>query len=581
MSLARRPKKAVEHDGGPACRLAVQILGAQGLGKAMGLPLACTCEIPGRADVLLKTKVVEYSPDPVWDEEFEIPQYQKGDSLVFTIYAQSPQPTPDELLGRAELPSAQLSGPGGLDAELPLELPRGAEQGTAWLRVRVGHIAAGTTPSMPSWQTGFNTMVRARSAPRADRPAAPHPTTPSTHMTMRAQESALLAVVRRQMESLEERLRQQLARAQQQGERLQEAAIARLESKVGAVETLQPRIEKKLAELGGNCKALSDEMLARFHEVDEQESKFRDWRKQYQEEARSKMADLESECHRTASALKTLASRTDASLTRDDGRLARMERLLDDRQAQHEEASQGLLALHARLTDLEDCAPGQLQPQRDLADPFVLNMEGKLGDLHSKLSNIVQDTHEAYSRMEAQEQRLNSLHAQQSNKEDQHRRLSDRVERVPHLEGRFKDLEARMQEFAQHKLEHHERLDMLTTRVASSEQAHDEARQVLSKFDPAIDTQDSAARLETLEAQLDEVRSELELHARNTDEVLAPRLSTLIEQLREMPPRFKDQELQISDLGDRVKQVEKALGWHHQRGGDSPQRLNFGGEPNS
>ncbi|CAJ1369264.1 unnamed protein product [Effrenium voratum] len=124
------------------------------------------------------------------------------------------------------------------------------------------------------------------------------------HAAARASyEGAMLAAVRRQMESLEEKVEKQLSRQAQ--DRGREAAVQRLEEKLQATETLQPKVERRLAELSGNFKGLSDEMQAQIRRVDLLDDRRWEWRHQVEEELAKKCQQQEQQVQLLAAGLKT------------------------------------------------------------------------------------------------------------------------------------------------------------------------------------------------------------------------------------------------------------------------------------
>ena len=129
-----------------------------------------------------------------------------------------------------------------------------------------GHGAAGT-PGAPGvvagpgspWQYQLNARIRGRGveSPSSLGVRALSGTRTVVNAAARASyESALLAAVRRQIETFEEKVEKQISKLQVHGGK--DASLARLEEKVSAAEGLQPRVERRLAELSGNFKGLSD-----------------------------------------------------------------------------------------------------------------------------------------------------------------------------------------------------------------------------------------------------------------------------------------------------------------------------------
>merc|ERR1719401_1414897 len=168
-----------------------------------------------------------------------------------------------------------------------------------------------------------------------------------------AQDNAALAALRRQFEGLEEKLVGQILRVQQQGDRLREAAFSRVDAKMGSMEALQPRFDRKLAELSGNYKGLSDEMQAQIRRIDQMDTRLWEWRHQLEDEMRGKFAEVEQSHQQVNSTIRLGNATNEDSMKRVQNRLRRLEGLIEERLGHSEEVNQGLAALDARLQEVE------------------------------------------------------------------------------------------------------------------------------------------------------------------------------------------------------------------------------------
>merc|ERR1719245_1909827 len=92
-----------------------------------------------------------------------------------------------------------------------------------------------------------------------------------------AQDKEICSVVKRQMEALEEKFQLQIKGVQQQNERSRDSAVERMNSKMSAVELMQPKTERRLAELGGNVRGLSDEVKSTNSRIMESDARFWEW----------------------------------------------------------------------------------------------------------------------------------------------------------------------------------------------------------------------------------------------------------------------------------------------------------------
>lgn len=121
--------------------LSVRILSANGLRKAdwMGLVAGdpyCTCEVVGEAGgrgPVIQTGVALKSAHPVWNYEAAIADFALCESLLFTVWDKD-YLKPDELLGRASLPSREFLASGWKGQ---LDLSEAGEGVLATLQVEV------------------------------------------------------------------------------------------------------------------------------------------------------------------------------------------------------------------------------------------------------------------------------------------------------------------------------------------------------------------------------------------------------------------------------------------------------------
>lgn len=111
--------------------------------KAQGLPRAdwgyglsdpyCICEILGKAESKIQTKIISKTLDPEWNHEAVVPLHEVGDDLVFNVMDHDWNNV-DDLLGKAILPSAEFY-PNGFIGDLPLMGTRGYMRSTLTVRV--------------------------------------------------------------------------------------------------------------------------------------------------------------------------------------------------------------------------------------------------------------------------------------------------------------------------------------------------------------------------------------------------------------------------------------------------------------
>lgn len=184
---AETPPAAHAQPVAPGKTVKVNILGALGLPLEHGLTgfmeygPYCVCEIMNREGSKVQTKHTGRTSDPVFNEEFEISDYHRGDTFLFTLYDKEMWPKSDVFLGKAELKLP----PAGFIGELPLTDT--GDGVTASVKVEVLHPGApaprqSTTPGTQApvaasgrSSTGSNMSRRARSPAVSPVPAASSP----------------------------------------------------------------------------------------------------------------------------------------------------------------------------------------------------------------------------------------------------------------------------------------------------------------------------------------------------------------------------------------------------------------------
>mmetsp|Transcript_6063 Transcript_6063/g.17943 ORF Transcript_6063/g.17943 Transcript_6063/m.17943 type:complete len:353 (-) Transcript_6063:292-1350(-) len=119
-------------------KLVVAIWGARGLRNADWLPgtgtsdCYCALKIAGKDKELHRTRVINDSLEPIWKEEFDVVEFQPGDSLEFVVW--DSDVARKDLIGRVTLDSSAFE-PDGFNGELRLDDTGKAHR--SYLRVKV------------------------------------------------------------------------------------------------------------------------------------------------------------------------------------------------------------------------------------------------------------------------------------------------------------------------------------------------------------------------------------------------------------------------------------------------------------
>jgi len=246
-----------------------------------------------------------------------------------------------------------------------------------------------------------------------------------------ASPDGLMPASRKQLEVLEDWVKLQLARQQQQSELLVERTLRRMEARTQVLENEHPKLEMGLAQHGGGLKGLADEFEAQALRMDALETRQYEWRQSVEESLRARLGDLERQ-------LKNCATNCWRSCVDNENRL-----LADERRLQVlEERTGGTDLGAARMAQLEEHAtcmsrevdrldqvlqafdPGRMAAQQEAEwEQRAMHMSAKIDPLWRELGNMQELAQE-------QEVRLGTLHVSLVTQETRTQVLMDRFEAI-------------------------------------------------------------------------------------------------------------------------------------------------------
>uniref|UniRef100_A0A7S4Q3R9 Uncharacterized protein n=1 Tax=Alexandrium monilatum TaxID=311494 RepID=A0A7S4Q3R9_9DINO len=409
------------------------------------------------------------------------------------------------------------------------------------------HEAASQQPAAPRWNSlgsGASAGSLLQQDERASSQMRLHTARAGSSARMTG-DGALLGMVRRQLDAFEERVLGQLAgaREQQQSGRLREVALARLETKVAAAESAQPKLDRRIAELMGNFKGLSDELQAQIRRTDQADERFCNWRRQLEEELRQRFQDVEQRVQQASSGTRVLDASTQESHKRLAQRLARIEAGVGERPSLHDEVQAGLNSVHERLAALEENGLScQASVQEAISRSHALGaaapraseealtfLEQRLAVLADRVEGVLQDAHEVHARVAAQEQQHKALRTLVEAREQHMREWDGKLgvmSQGEHVSDSQPILSARGGPVAE---------------AAGSLQALNDCQDRLQQA--LNDCQDRLQQAESRMAVL-----EVELEGARADSGLAPQVAALVTQLREVLPRVMQHGHAIAEL---------------------------------
>mmetsp|Transcript_34793 Transcript_34793/g.68688 ORF Transcript_34793/g.68688 Transcript_34793/m.68688 type:complete len:773 (+) Transcript_34793:38-2356(+) len=581
--------------------LKVTIVSARGLRDADRMPGAgksdpyCTCEVLGKKVPKIQTKVVNNTCDPVWEHQAQIVGFSPGDVLVFKLYDKDIGKR-DDFLGTAFMTTEQFY-PTGFEGELPL-----SEAGpgiNAFLRIRIHPVllAANTNPAASSSGfVGFPTepmassnykpsrsakidaceagsgseLVKVETGHRATdrmnlstltqpsgtafnetipRPNMPHGTWVNAKQV---QESAVVVAVRRALEGMEDKVMKHIAkemtRVQVHGDRMREAAVSRVDAKLGTLEALQQKLDRRLAEIGGSTKGLSDEMQSQIRRIDQMDASLFAWRQQLEEELHVKFSGIEQQAVQLATSIRVSKSGNDDAFRRFISRVVKLEEMMEERSAHSVDLSHSVMNLHGRLLQCEEGEPKSREMQvshgSDLGDQYVVELvEKQRADGLVQLSNLQHENNELRSRIEMQEESHKHLRTLWEAKEEQFKSLRNMFER-DNWEGRLKGIQSRVQMLEAAGAGHTEHMSILNQKL--DHQQHEQHSSLMgnlsSLFYNQPDVLKSGEAADIVQRELDFPRLSQEEARARADEA---------RRFRNLPQLHEDHENELSTIINR------------------------------
>lgn len=422
------------------------------------------------------------------------------------------------------------------------------------------------------------------------------------------QDNAVLLAVRKQMEALEDKLSTQINRVQQQGDKLREAAFSRYDSKLDVVETNHPKMERRLAELAGSLRGLSDEMQNQIRRIHQTDTRLYEWRSQLEEEIRAKLGEIEQNQQNMASTIRVHKNTNDDSHKKYNQRLMRLEALTEERLAGIDDINQSVMQLHARLREVEDAAadharhmaislipgPQTSLVERDVGSVVVAgnfsSLETQANSLQRQIDGIQAETNDMVTRMESQEERYKSLRTFNETKEEQYRTLTDRLAR-DNVEGRLREvqarthgIEARMQEFEASRVEAVEQMDVVQRRLDGAEAASEELGTAVRRLqDRGLDLAGAGGMggygygyndvgggaqevLDFVSGRLKDLDDRAEEHSRSVraDDELSSRVASLVAALKDVAPKVINHENCLKQVELDIREVQSACKRRHE-----------------
>lgn len=350
--------------------------------------------------------------------------------------------------------------------------------------------------------------------------------------------------------------------------------VSHVESRMADLEGQQPKVNRRLAELAGNCTGLSDELQALLRHGDHIDSKMAEWRRQIEEDFRAQLSCIEQRHLKDATHGRISTGSLEEAQRRQEQRMQKLEAFVKERVQFAAEAKKGLGNFNARAVpqgEHPDFSRAQTEDSQQCSSPSRSSPQ-----VMEKLERLIQDSHDVHSKLEAQDERLKTLRTRSDKQEQQLRQITEEV--PVDVAGRLQELRRLVQEHVTTEIAHYEKIEVLSKRLEQQEQYHEELRgDVLchiSRGEPprtSVGTEEpesneqaehancAARRLEERIAAIEEDMQDLRL-APSGPEALQDKIANLVEQIKgEVLPRLIDQGDQLEKLWKKDDELEQVV----------------------
>jgi len=190
---------------------------------------------------------------------------------------------------------------------------------------------------------------------------------------------------------------------------------------------------------------------------------------------------------------------------------------------------------------------------------------------------VFQDTHEVHTRLAAHETQLGTLRTLLDSREEQLKKMSDKVERGGDWESKLEDLRQAVQSESKGSISQQERLELLLRRVEHQDTQVDELRGAHERLSQWQRSSAAASGLEAeasvgnhgllqdLQANMQEVEGRVatfteDLQQMRAEMTFGPKVSSLVKQLQDIVPKVVDHDKRIREFTEQRAQQAPGVG---------------------
>jgi len=328
----------------------------------------------------------------------------------------------------------------------------------------------------------------------------------STSLALKTHEinnSSLVGVVRRELEHLESRLSMQITRvregaaaAMQKTEKLREVSQARLDAKVSSSEVFMSKLDRKMSEVTGALRGLSDEAQAQIRRADSVDTRLWEFRHQLEEEFKQKLAEMSMSIQEISSNYRVTLSAGEDTQKRLAAQVKRLDGALQEKNVQTNDAGQAIVNLQARVAAMEEtcqrevenakAACEELRSAGSLTEPSTSQTDTRFWQLEAEMSDMAQKVERLFleahgdrgweARFQEHEVRLTGMRAKLDSQDEHYASFDERFRQD--WEIRYDNLRKSVQEATCRHLDGVERLESLQRWAESTDRAYEELRKI-------------------------------------------------------------------------------------------------------
>lgn len=307
----------------------------------------------------------------------------------------------------------------------------------------------------------------------------------------------LVTIVKRDVEMSENRIRNEINKfrdmvtsSMNKMDKGRETSLQRIEQKISSYEAMQCKIDRKVSELSGAVRGLSDEMQLQIRRADTVDTRLWDFRHQLEENFQRRFAEIDAQSNEIITKSKAVSCNNEDVARQFQIAVAKLDGQVQNLLKQHDHVDQAIDGFEHRLGQVENAydggncqAPGarlelEARQATDEGDERIWHVEQQLQDVGHRIEQFVRQAHSDRgwdARLEEHEVRMNSMRSKLETVEELYQALDERMR--SEMESRLQQVQRNIQDIGCRSFDDATRLDTLTARADNIEQVVDAMRE--------------------------------------------------------------------------------------------------------